>query len=336
MKNNVKREGDRVWIPNIEVWTTSEMPNSVMAAHAVAMKIMGEDISYAYLMSTSGSAFRLQLHDQWCPSSPHSFCGLETVHGAMAALPYKVRPYEVKKDDVEGIKKARQAVVESINKGWPCVYGSKEDGLILGYQKEGREWLCNHPYKPTVWGPKEYFVEKDWPWGVGVYTEKKDPLPDRRLCDIKTLRLAVLLANTNKAGDYFCGNKAWQVWIDRLRDDSTFAKADDKALRAMMHGNAWIYENLIDARKCAAEYLNGIHRERDAAADHISKAGDLYGQIEQKLRAGWKNAPYPHVGGTESWSRKIRLAEADILAECWAIEKQAIAEIEEAVAILER
>ena len=48
-------------------------------------------------------------------------------------------------------------MLESINRGWSCVYGSEEDGLILGYQKDGQEWLCHHPYKPK----QAYFVEKD-------------------------------------------------------------------------------------------------------------------------------------------------------------------------------
>ncbi len=335
MKGKLKHEGDRVWIPGIEIWTTSEMPNSVMAAHAMAMRIMGEDISYAYLMGTSGSAFRLQLHKEWCPSSPHSFCGFETVRGAMAALPYKVQAYEVKKDDVENVKKTRQAVMDSLDKGWPCVYGSEEDGLILGYQKDGQEWLCNHPYKAGVRQPKAYFIEKDWPWGVGIYTEKKDPPPDRREYAIQTLKLAIKLANTDKAGDYFCGYKAWETWINRLRDDELFAKADEESLRTMTHGNAWIYENLIDARKCAAEYLNDIGREFDDAADHVSKAAELYAQVEQKLRAGWKNAPYPQPYGDKPWSRKMRLAEADVLEECLALEKQAIGKIEKALVAID-
>ena len=336
MKNSVKREGDRVWIPDIEIWTTHEMPNSVMAAHAMAMKIMGEDISYVYLMGTSGSAFRLQLHKKWCPSSPHSFCGFETVRGAMAALPYKVQPYEVKKDDVENVKKTRQAVIDSINRGWPCVYGSEEDGLILGYQSSGQEWLCNHPYKPNVWRPKEYSVEKDWPWGVGVYTEKKEPPPDRRKCAIETIKLAIKLANTDQAGDYFCGYNAWETWINRLRDDELFAKTDQESLRTMMHGNAWIYENLIDARKCAAEYLDNIRGEFEGAADHIAKAASLYRGLADKLRAGRGNAPFPHQHGGKPWSQEMRHAQANVLEEGLALERQAIAEIQKALEVLGR
>ena len=334
MSNKLQCLGDSVRIPNVETWTVPQMPNSTLAAHAMAMKIMGEDISYAYLMGTSGSAFRLQLHDKWCPSSPHSFCGFQTVAGAMAALPYKGRPYEVKKDDAENVKLARQAVVESINRGWPCVYGSEEDGLILGYQKDGQEWLCHHPYKPNVHEPQAYFVEKDWPWGIGVYEEKKFPPPDRRKCAVESLKLAVKLANTDKVGDYFCGQKAWETWIERLRNDALFSEADEKTLRAMMHGNAWIYECLIDARKCAAEYLSGVTGDLPGAADQVSQAAQLYGQQTEKLRAAWKNAPFPHQQSEKSWSQEMRHDQADTLEEAWALEKQALAQIEKSLAVI--
>lgn len=328
MNAKVKREGDKVWIPSVKVWTAPQMPNSVMAAHAMAMKIMGEDISYAYLMGTSGSAFRVQLHEEWCPSSPHSFCGFQTVRGAMAALPYKVVVYEVKKEDAEGVEKARQAVVESVNKGWPCVYGREEDGLILGYQNLGKEWLCNHPYKPNVFKPEAYFVEKDWPWGVAVYTAKRDPPADRRKCAVESLKLAVKLANTEKAGDYLCGFNAWQTWMTRLRDDALFGKTDEKAVRAMMHGNAWIYQNLMDARACAADYLKSVRGEFEGdAAAHVAKAAGFYEEIAQKLRSGGKHAPYPHRLGDKPWTREMRHAQADVLEQCVILERRAIAEI---------
>ena len=52
-----------------------------------------------------------------------------------------------------------------------------------------------------------------------------------------------------------------------MRDEALFAEADEETRRAMMHGNAWIYECLIDARKCAAEYLSGVTGDLPEAAD---------------------------------------------------------------------
>ena len=129
---------------------------------------------------------------------------------------------------------------------------------------------------------------------------------------------------------------SWQVWIKQLRDDGAFAKTDEKGLQVMMCANAWIYENLIDARTCAAEYLNDVCEEFENARDHVAKAARLYGELAQRLRAGWKDAPFPHQHSKKPWTSQMRHAQADVLEECLALEKQAITEIEQALATMDR
>ena len=104
-------------------------------------------------------------------------------------------------------------------------------------------------------------MEKDWPWGVAVYTERKASPPDRRRCALESLQLATELAHTEKSGDYLCGFNAWQTWISRLRDKALLREADEKAAHTTTLGNAWIYESLVDARKCAADFFYEFRRE---------------------------------------------------------------------------
>jgi len=214
MTAKVRREGAKVWIEGVKGWDFSRRGSSVHAAMETVMRTIGEDISYDYLLGTSGLAFRMQVHKGWCPSSPHSFCGYMCVQGSVNALPWKVRAYEVEAGDAMGVRQARQAVAVSIDRGIPCTYGSEEDGVIVGYQKGGEEWICIHPFA----GGK-MFVETGWPWGIGVYTERKARLPDRRALVLESLRQAVQMARTEKVNDYFCGFNAWQRWIVRLRDE---------------------------------------------------------------------------------------------------------------------
>ena len=175
MSVQVRRDDGRVWIDGVEGWAPWEKESSVHAAEEAVMRAVGEDISYAYLLGVSGLAFRLQVSkDGLCPSSPHSFCGYQCVRGGVKALPWAVKIYQAKPDDAEKVKEARTAVVESIERGVPVQYGSEEDGIIVGHQKDGEEWVCHHPMKKQG---KELFVEADWPWGIAVFTGPKENAP---------------------------------------------------------------------------------------------------------------------------------------------------------------
>jgi hypothetical protein len=108
-----------------------------------------EDASYEYLLGVSGLAFRMQVsREGLCPSSPHSFCGYPCHARSSRALPWKLKIFEVQPDDAGGVRKARQAIVGSIDRGVPAQYGSEEDGIIVGYQKGGEEWICSGAWKP--------------------------------------------------------------------------------------------------------------------------------------------------------------------------------------------
>jgi hypothetical protein len=73
------------------------------------------------------------------------------------------------------VPKARQAVVDSIERGVPVQYGNEEDRIIVGYQKNGEEWTCLHPLRDRGRKP---FVPDQWPWGVAVFTHPKPVSPD--------------------------------------------------------------------------------------------------------------------------------------------------------------
>ena len=118
MNTTVHREGDRVWLEGVSGWFVGDRESSVHAAQAAAMAAAGEDITYEYLLGVSGLAFRMQVSKEGlCPSSPHSFCGYQCVARSVQALPWKLRIFEVKADDVDGVRQARKAVVDSIDRG---------------------------------------------------------------------------------------------------------------------------------------------------------------------------------------------------------------------------
>jgi len=334
--SNVQREGDKVWIEGVKGWYFSQKGSSVHAAMEAVMRAAGEDVDYSYLVGASALAFRMQVHKTWCPSSPHPFCGYQCIRGAVAALPWTIKAYEVKPDDAEGMKRARESVVASIDRGVPCAYGSEEDGVIIGYQKGGEEWICVHPFSDG-----KTFVETKWPWGIGVYTEPKADMPDRRKLAIDSLKQAVKMAHTKNVEDYACGFNAWEQWIAHLRDEE-WVESGLKDGAPLMMGNSWIYTCLVDYRSAAAKYLRSVAPDfEDEVASHLSNSADLYDRMVKdvltKDKCALEVAPRRwDLKEGQQWTQAMRDEQADILIAAFALEKQAIGEIEKALALIEK
>jgi hypothetical protein len=53
----------------------------------------------------------------------------------------------IKPEDAEKVREARQAGVDSIEQGVPVQYGNEEDGIVIGYQRNGEDWICLHPLR---------------------------------------------------------------------------------------------------------------------------------------------------------------------------------------------
>ena len=331
---NVRREGDRVWIEGVSAWTMGERPSSIHAAQAAVMRAVGEEVTYEQLVGASGLAFRMQVHKDLCPSSPHPFCGTQCVAGSNRMLPWKLKVYEVKPDDAAGVAEARKAVVASIDRGVPVQYGSEEDGLIVGYQKAGAEWLAVHPLA----GNGKRFVERKWPWGIAVFTGPKAAVPPARELAMDALKQAVRMAHTpdDGKGDYLLGLNAWDYWLGKVEG---LIDADEKALKASMMGNSWIYTCLVAHRTVAAGYLRSVSAEFGAdSAGHLRAAADLYEKmatqvLTEKDHCALDVAPTPwYLKDGAKWTDAMRRDQITRLTAAVALEKQALAEIELALA----
>jgi hypothetical protein len=336
MKTTVRREGDRVWLEGVSGWFVGDRESSIHAAEAAAMAAVGEDITYEYLVGVSALAFRMQVSmDGLCPSSPHSFCGYPCHARSSQALPWKLRIFEVKPEEADRVREARQAVVESIDRGVPVQYGSEEDGIIVGYQKGGEEWVCYHPMRE---GGTKAFVETTWPWGIALFTERKEALPDRRELALGALEQAFVMSQTEEAGGYHVGFAAWDAYLDRLRD---LQEADEETLKGVMLGNSWIYECLAQYRGAAAQYLRDVAGEFDArAAEHLRRAADCYERMSSQVLQDSDHclitiAPLPwSLKEGEAWTNEMRQDQIGRLEAALPLEREAIEEIEGTLAAL--
>lgn len=337
-KTEFKRGDAEVMIEGVSCWTPAQLTNSVMAALFIAARVAGEDsIDYDYLMGTSGYAFRLQVEELWSPCAAHPYNGFRAADGALEALPFEVLSYTVAEDDEEGMRNARLAVQESLDRGIPATYGNEEDGLILGYRKKGAEWVCLHPYHDP---DNEVFTPSRWPWTINVFKKRKNPAPDRGKCVADSLKLAVEMARTPNRKEFACGSNAWKTWIARLRDDAYFAKASENDMQYYMQGNSWMYFNLCAARASAARYLRAnAALLGEASAAHARKAAACYEKMCGKYL--YDDSPTviaPSCNSLEEgekasvkWTNEMRHHEADLLEGAMEIENEAVAELDAAV-----
>ena len=229
--------------------------NTYIGALTVAMRAMGEDVTYDYLMGVSGAAFRLHFHQPgWCPSSPDATCGFDCSGPALKALGYTAKGIHSDKNNPEDVKQVREAVIQSIDKGHPVLAIDLREvpdwGVIVGYTDGGKKFLCRTYYDKG----EEYTPAEKWPWVVEVIGGKVDA-PDKRDSILKSLEIAVEIANTEKYEDYTSGFAAYEIWAKELLDDAKFANLDDKELKSKHHTNAWCYNSLVDAREAAVRYL---------------------------------------------------------------------------------
>ncbi|MDF1512714.1 MAG: hypothetical protein P1S60_02775 [Anaerolineae bacterium] len=326
MQTTVIKDKDRVWLEGVNGWFMGDRESSVHAAQAAIMESLGEAISYADLVAVSGLAFRMQVSKKGlCPSSPHPFCGYQCVKRSIQAIPYHIEVCEVSSDDAEKVEKTRQAIIASIDRGIPVQYGNEEDGIIIGYQNQGKAWICYHPLRE---GGKKTFVETEWPWGIAIFTEHKIDNPSMDQLTAGTLRQAVEMAESCESGDYFVGWAAWDAYLNKLRQLQT---ADEITIHENVMGNAWIYECLVKYRRIAANYLMNVSAEFDPTSEqHLVDAANLYKKMANDILTDSSHSiltvvPFPwSLKKDETWTTDQRAAQISRLEQAFLLEQQAI------------
>ena len=333
MKTKINHEGDKVWLEGIKGWSASEKASSVHAAFEAIMKALEEDISYDYLVGISSLAFRMQIAEL-CPSSPHPACGYNCVERALQVLPWKLKGYNIEQNKIENPIEIYEMIVQSINKGIPVTTGEEDDGLIIGYQKENKEFICLHPWHHN--GKKPFVVSSlaEICWGIGIITERKTEIIDHRILIIDSLKQAVKMAKKKRIKNYYLGFKAWEQYIKSLKklNENRQTINDDYIL-----GNAWIYECLVQYREVAANYLTLIVDQfNETVKKRLRSASSLYSHISQdilKYDKGFKEitGDYNSLKKSVKWTKEMYQDQIKRLENALLLEIQAINEIERAL-----
>jgi hypothetical protein len=341
----VWHDGGTTWI-EVPGFSPGQYASSVHGSQARILQTLGEPLTYEDLICYSGFAFRVGVHEGFCPSAGHPCCGYMCLDGSQRALPWNTRLYEAgpwtkeKPDRATFEAEVRAAVKASIDRGIPVHYGSEEDGLIIGYGDEGRRWLCVHPYhkggQERFWHDEaKGFAGGQWPWGIVVWTGPKpaDQRPTERELTVAALRQAVDMWQTGKRDDYFCGEAAYAHWLNWLREVEAGTAKDPKA---GMQGNGWCIDVLVHSRRIAGPWLRAkAELFPGEAHEQLLRAADHYMQTAALCMEGL-NCPWDLTLGPEKlgqWTSALRQEEIRRLEAAREHDRAAIAAIGKALAL---
>jgi hypothetical protein len=326
----VQKKDNKVWIDLDSVYPPKhQQPNTVFKSTAIVLKTMGSDVTYQQLMGISGAAFRIQLHQEWCPSSPHPDCGFNCTDIMRKALKLDTlsHTYTYKKNKSDTILKQ---IIASIEKGMPVIASSYETGLVVGYTKKNKEikLLYREPYSNI--GDKAV-ESKIVPASYTIF--KANPPKPAIQFYIESLKRTEQLSDHPIIGKYYLGFTAYEKWISDLLDESKIKKLSKNGQPELSNQNAHIYYSLLDARQCAAEYLRYIEEifgvEFQAP---FKKAAEYYEQIAEILQKGMKTIVWGwKFAKGAKWTEVMRKDQAHILQEALTIERKGIHEIKKIV-----
>lgn len=337
LRATVRREGDRAWmagVPNLAGWGKDE-ENTFMGSLALTLRVLGEDMSYTRLMGVSGMAFRLQIHrPDLCASAPDAACGFNCIAAAMQALGrsyQEVRPHG-------NAQQGRAEIIDSIDRGVPVLAINLEPGMdwgvITGYSDGGEKLLCRLYDLPSHL-TEEYSEAPLWPDMIVALAGKSSSAAGSP--DVEALKTAVMLAHAERFGKYASGFAALEAWIEDMLDDAKHEPRQKEKPHAGLHDNAWCFWSFNDARIAASRYLQAIAEDfTPPVAASLQAAAELYGRISARLEQGGSEyAPFESQIGDRPWSTDMRHKQAGVLAEVLAWEREAVAEIEQAMSGLE-
>jgi hypothetical protein len=326
----VQKKNEKVWLDLDPFYPPRhKQPNTVFKSTAIVLKALGSEVTYEQLMGISGAAFRIQLHEEWCPSSPHPDCGFNCTDVMIKAFKLDTisHTYNYRRDKVSTIL---NEILASIEKGKPVIASSYETGLVTGFTKRKKEikLLYREPYSNI--GDKPAAL-KIVPASYSIF----NAIPPKPAIQsyIDSLRRAVQLSDHPITDKYYLGFTAYEKWISELLDESKIKKLSKNSQPELSNQNAHIYYSLLDARQCAADYLRYIDEILGAEFQApLRKAAEYYKQIAEILLKGMKTIvwDWEFAEGTK-WTETMRKHQANILKEAVTIERKGINEIKKIV-----
>jgi hypothetical protein len=255
---------------------------------------------------------------------------------------------------------------------WGVIAGYADDGKKLFCRTPHDGGLVEEPLPPegpasydtTPPKPRPYTRHKHWPTLLLVITGEQ-PAPERKQTILASMRTAVELYDTPQYGPFHSGKAAYLSWIAGLRDAAWYTaqgepaeagyaawikritRPEKAAIREdsaytnpyleRAHVNAWRLESLLDARRAAATYLQSIAmRFDDPIREKINLAAGHYTWLAGMLATMRSLTAWDDELAQIPWTQAMRERQADLLSSARFVEEQAVLELREALAEVEK
>jgi len=288
-----KKLGSRVILEGVRrvTWDTGEMCE--FASSLVSgLKYMGEDVSYHYVMGTSGVAFRFIIDPGKWNYGNYGILGMakdeyEPIRRAFDSVGYRYSIHAKSTADEDGA-----LIMDSIDRGVPViafgVVGPSDCSIITGYDDNGKVLLGWSTYQnipddhDIPHDSTGYFRKPGWhdnlrKAGFILIGEKMQRRPSRKI-QVDALRWAVGVVRTPKVYDRYSGLEAYKVWADEMVQDRYFPK-DNKAEIGQKYLSVLCNLMMLDDRKSAVEFLKLVAKDESDLAEGLHVAIKCYEEI---------------------------------------------------------
>jgi len=345
--SSLRRASNKVYIEGVRKvsWDTGEMCEFASSLTS-ALKYMGEDISYHYVMGTSGVAFRFIIDPgKWNPGN-NGILGMakdpyEPIRHAFDAVGYRYSIHAKSTAEEDGV-----LIMDSIDGGVPViafgVVGPSDCSIITGYDDGGKVLLGwstyqnipddhNIPHDSTGYFRKPSWHDNLRKAGFILIGEKTQRRPSRQI-HMDALRWAVEVVRTPKVYNRYGGLEAYKVWADEMVQDSYFPK-DDKAVIGQRYLSVLCNLMMLDDRRSAVEFLKLVAKDESDLAEGLHAAVKCYEEI-CKLKNDLTNVvkdDFSEEAQRRIADHEIRRQYAEIIMRIRDKEEEAIGHIENLV-----
>jgi RNA polymerase sigma factor (sigma-70 family) len=291
-------------------------------AMTALLNTVGIEVTYEEVMGLCGACYRICMQPNWDPSAAMPQTGYDVETPLYRALGFDA--YHLSDEQEQ-----RRKVIECVDRGIPVLCCGQRDepewGLITGYAKGGailfgRTYFDYHgPRGDGAFTDDSYYLADKYPGYIVTFFDRRCPAISRQEALKQSLETCIGTLNQGIGQwEYTRGYQAYELWIRGLEDEAKFEQFP-------AGNNGYHLDQLRDARRCASVYLEqslglvkGWNRRRLAKAAVIFRA-----MFEQLMElTPYEGAETSFNGRPEDWGMARRRAQASLLRELCAMERQ--------------
>lgn len=232
----------------------------------------------------------------------------------------------------------RRRIMQDIDRGKPVLAINlriaPEWGVITGYRENGKVFLCRTYFDREYLNEQEDYLETDfWPFLITHFGEKTEKPSESQILTASLQTLVKSFEAQCERG-YYQGEQAYEKWVKGLRNTALWnEKSAKEDVDRRLGVNDSMLLNLIDARRCASEYLSGCKQLLNGEkAELLSEVAGCYHEMagmvsafREKLRTyGGEELRYNAIDAKSSYESSFREEQAGLLEKILHMEREIV------------